>query len=416
MFPNLDPTQLIRPLLWSLLAFVALQAIVIMLLMHMSRRRKNRVPESGFPSLPPEALGPIEVAENQLQLYMRGGPLYEAMIEAIEGAEKEIFFESYIWKDDEVGQSIKAALEAKAREGIPVYVIYDALGNFVVPDAFFAFGRAVNVLPYKSWNRLRDVVTPTRWGRDHRKILVVDREMAFVGGYNIGAHYRDYWRDTHLRLIGPAARDLAYAFSDFWNAWTEDSQPAIPQPQRPWSAHLRVHRNDRRRLMFPIRSVYSEAIEHASKRIELTSAYFVPDRALLAALRRAARRGVDVRILVPKESNHILVDWLSRSIYDEVLGSGIRIFRYAGAMIHAKTCTIDGVWSMVGTANLDRLSLAGNHEINVEIFDKAFAATMSRVFECDLGNARELRQSVWQRRPRIARVGEWILAPLRPFV
>jgi cardiolipin synthase len=412
----LDLPPLLRLIGLALLIFAVLQLLVVAILLRVGQLRKKRVPKSGFRVLGDDALSVVEVSGSHLRPYMRGGPLYEDMLEAIRGAEREILFESYIWKEDELGQAFKEALEAKARAGVAVFVSYDTLGNLVVPRSFFRFDSAVHVLAYRAWSRPRDVFLPTRWGRNHRKILVVDRQTAFVGGYNIGATYRDLWRDTHLRIIGPGARDLAFVFADFWNARSDPSQPAIAPPKRPWAPRLRVHRNDRQRMMFPIRSVYVEAIEHAQQRIELTSAYFVPDRSLLAALQRAARRGVDVRVLVPLESNHIVADWLSRTMYEGVLGSGIRIFRYAGAMIHAKTCTIDGVWSTVGTANMDRLSLAGNHEVNVEIFDEEFAAHMSRIFECDLGNAEELSQSAWRSRPLLARAGEAIIWPLRPLV
>jgi cardiolipin synthase len=413
---SFDLPPLVRVIAWSLLIFAALQLLVVAILLRVGQRRKKRVPDAGFPVLEDAALTVVEVSGNRLRPYMRGGPLYEDMLTTIRGAEREILFESYIWKDDEVGQAFKEALEAKARAGVAVFVSYDTLANLVVPRSFFRFAEAVHVLAYRAWSRPRDVVLPTRWGRNHRKILVVDRQVAFVGGYNIGATYRDSWRDTHLRIDGPGARDLAFVFADFWNARSDPRQPAIAPPKRPWAPQLRVHRNDRQRLMFPIRSVYVEAIEHAQQRIELTSAYFVPDASLLAALQRAARRGVDVRVLVPLESNQIVADWLSRTMYEDVLGSGVRIFRYAGAMIHAKTCTIDGVWSTIGTANMDRLSLAGNHEVNVEIFDEDFAADMSRIFDCDLGNAEELSQKAWRARPWIARVGEAIIWPLRPLV
>ena len=412
----IDLPPMLTALLWVVSAFLSLQLMVVAILLRVGRQRTRRVPDTGFPALDMERLPEVPVGRNRLRPYMRGGPLYEDMLAAIHSAEREILFESYIWKDDEVGQAFKEALEAKARSGVSVFLIYDTLANLVVPRAFYRFDEAVHVLPYRAWSRPRDVFSPTRWGRNHRKILVVDRVTAFVGGYNIGVTYRDSWRDTHLRIEGHGARDLAFVFADFWNVRSDPRMPAIAPPRRPWAPRLRVHRNDRQRLMFPIRSVYVEAIEHAQERIELTSAYFVPDPAVRKALERAARRGVDVRVLVPHESNHIVVDWLSRTVYDDVLGSGIRIYRYKGAMIHAKTCTIDGVWSMIGTANMDRLSLAGNHEVNVEIFDRDFASIMSRIFACDLGNAEELRPGPWRRRPWIHRAGEAIILPLRPLV
>jgi len=158
--------------------------------------------------------------------------------------------------------------------------------------------------------------------------------------------------------------------------------------------------------------MYIEAIDKAERSIMLTNAYFVPDHVLLEALKSAAQRGVDVRILVPWVSNHIDVDWVARGYFQECLKAGISIFGYRH-MLHAKTCTIDGEWSTVGTANLDRLSSIGNYEINVEIYSSEFAQSMQKLFACDLTNALELTLNGWVGRPWYTKLSERILAPLR---
>jgi cardiolipin synthase len=168
--------------------------------------------------------------------------------------------------------------------------------------------------------------------------------------------------------------------------------------------------------MFPIRGMYLEAINRASSRIWMTHAYFIPDSDLVEALMAAARRGVDVRLLVPAVSNHVVADWLSRGYYGELLDAGVRIFRFTGAMVHAKTSTIDGRWSTVGTANIDRLSMTGNYEINIELIDADMAAEMERIFETDLTNARELTAEEWGRRGVHKKFTELVLAPLRPLL
>ncbi|HWO57774.1 MAG TPA: phospholipase D-like domain-containing protein, partial [bacterium] len=257
---------------------------------------------------------------------------------------------------------------------------------------------------------------PRRYARDHRKLLVVDNTIAFVGGYNVGKLYATEWRDTHLRIRGPAALELAYTFADFWNA-IRGHRPQITRiPPRSWPGAIRVQRNDPARLVFPIRAMYLDAIERARHHIYVTNAYFIPDRVILSALIAAAQRGVDVRVLIPWESNHVTADWLARGYFEDCLRNGVRIFGYQNAMIHAKTATVDGIWSTIGTANLDRLSLAGNYEINVEILDAGFAAEMERIFAIDLTNAFELTLERWLRRPWYARVGELILSPLWPFL
>jgi cardiolipin synthase len=161
--------------------------------------------------------------------------------------------------------------------------------------------------------------------------------------------------------------------------------------------------------------MYVDAIDRAEHRVWITNAYFIPDSAMRAALVNAARRGVDVQVLLPWNSNHVTADWLGRGFYTRLLAHGIRIFCYQKAMNHSKTMTVDGAWSTVGTANLDRLSSIGNYEINLEVHDEAFAAQMERLFEIDKLNAFALTESVWEARPWFAKTGERILAPLRPL-
>lgn len=398
---------------YALLAAFALQLAVFGLLVLSTRRRRRRRPAR---APEPWRMAPVLVADNRITVYADGTALYAAMLEAIRGATEEILFETFIWKDDEVGQAFRRALVERAEAGVAVWVIYDTLANLVVPARFFDLPAPIRVLPYRAWRVWWHAFNPRHYGRDHRKILVVDRRVGFVGGYNIGTLYRDVWRDTHMRIEGGEVRDLAFAFADFWDSDADPGRPRPALPQRPWSPFVRVHRNEPRKLLFPIRAILIEAIEHAHRRIALTHAYFIPDPAILAALMRAAARGVDVQVLVPRESNHLLADWLSRHLYDACLSSGIRLFLYEGTMIHAKTAVIDGLWTMIGTANIDRLSLAGNYEVNVEAFDADLGQQMERLFERDLANACELTLPEWRRRPWAARASEAVLSPLWIFV
>jgi cardiolipin synthase len=391
----------------------ALQFVVLAVLMLRSRLRKGRVPPDGFPFIHPDE---ATVDNTRLQIYTEGSRLFDDMLAAIEGARETIFLETYIWKGDVLGEAFKEALIRKANEGVAVYLIYDTFANLVVPSSFFTFPEPIHLLPYRAWRRPWHALDFRRYGRDHRKILVVDGKLGFVGGYNIGELYRTIWRDTHLRLSGPEVDDLIHAFVDFWNAHRYPHTPKLPTPRRSWSSELRAYRNDPARLIFPIRSIYIEAIEQAQRHIYLTQAYFIPDEAILQALIRASRRGVDVRVLVPWESNHVVADWLARHHFDRCLRNGVRLFGYQGAMIHAKTATIDCCWSMVGTANIDRLSLVGNYEINVEIFSEEVARAMEAVFTCDLANTREILLEHWRRRHWLARASELVLSPLWPFI
>ncbi|MGO8951129.1 MAG: phospholipase D-like domain-containing protein, partial [Ktedonobacterales bacterium] len=174
-----------------------------------------------------------------------------------------------------------------------------------------------------------------------------------------------------------------------------------------------VRGNDALRLTFPIRDMYLNGIDNAEHHILLTSAYFIPDTSLLAALKAAAARGVDVQVLVPWTSNHIIADWASHAYFTECLEAGIRIFGYQNAMIHAKTCTADGCITTIGTANLDRLSSVGNYEVNVAIYSKDLAQEMEKIFAADKTNAFELTLDDWGSRPLYVKVSEQLIKRLR---
>ncbi|WP_300080549.1 phospholipase D-like domain-containing protein [Propioniciclava sp.] len=392
----------------------AAQVATIAGLAVVDRRRKRHRRHVDFPSAPPTDAD-LDAA-GHATIYTKGSDLYDAMIAAIDGATRTIHFETYIWKGDRVGRRFKHALTRAAARGVDVYVVYDTFANLVVPRSFFRFDPRIHVLPHQPWTGLRGVVLRGP-GLNHRKILVVDSETAFVGGYNIGSLYATHWRDTHLRLTGAAASDLENAFVDYWNQSRSRRHPQLAQPiGRPWHADVRVIRNVPSLGVYPIRYMYLEAIDRATDHIWLTHAYLIPDDDLTYALTDAADRGVDVRIIVPAESNHIVADWLSRGFYQTLLRRGVRLYLYQDTMVHAKTATIDGAWSTVGTANLDGLSLLGNYEVNVEIYDADLAIEMERIFLMDAANCRELTLEDWRRRPLAAKVSETILAPLRPLV
>jgi cardiolipin synthase A/B len=400
-----------------IVALTAFQALSVAALVAMAQLRKRRGElREGFP-WEGQAEISMEIGDGKLKLYPYGVELYEAMLAEIEAARKHIFLETFIWKGDAMGQRFVEALAQKAREGVDVYVIFDGFANLVVPAKFKDFPEEIHTLHFRPIDGPRRVADPRSIFRDHRKILCVDGRVAFMGGYNIGSLYAAGWRDTHLRIRGDEVSEVENAFVDFWNIHHGDSLPKIEYSgERAWNSHLVLHRNDPYLRIFPIRAMYIEAIDRASEHIYLTHAYFVPDRAMRAGLIEAARRGVDVQIVLPKESNHVTADWLGRRHYYSLLEAGVRIFRYKHIMIHSKTATIDGKWSTVGTANIDRLSLLGNYEINLEIYDEGFASQMERMFELDKTNTEELTLEEWERRPLPAKVVERALASLSPLV
>ncbi len=390
--------------------FVAAGAIIA--LDHWKKRSESR--KAVFPHTRPRE---ATIGDSTTTVYSFGEDLYAEMLAAIRSATTRIFIETYIWKGDEVGQTFKDALIEASARGVDVYVVYDGFANLVVPRTFFRFPEPIHVLQYPIFRPQVLLMDIKHTGRDHRKILVVDDEVGFVGGYNIGTLYATQWRDTHLKLTGPAVWELSSAFIDFWNLNLRGDNPTIPSPgTHVWAPELQAARNAPVRRVYPIRNLYLEAIRRATHHVYLTQAYFIPDRELLAVIVGAARRGVDVRIIVPEASNHVLTDWLSRGLYSQLLRAGVSIWLYRNAMVHAKTATVDGRWTTIGTANIDRLSLTGNYEINMNIYDETLATQMEDIFAVDLSNCRELLLEDWERRSPVAKLGELILTPLSPLL
>jgi len=397
-----------RLLFGAILSLQIFTAAILLLIASLRNRHRH---EQSFPHMD---LNEVEVGANRLQLYSYGRDLYDAMFEAIDNARESVYLESYIWKDDEIGWEFKAHLARKAAEGVDVYVIFDSFGNLVVPAEFKrSFDKRIRVVQYQAMCSPLHIIDLRHYSLDHRKLLAVDGEIGFIGGYNIGSLYATSWRDTHLRIRGPAAAALARSFIDFWNRFCPKDDCITRYYRRTFDPLITLHGNDALHLTFPIRDMYIEAINRAESSILLTSAYFVPDHVLLDALKAAAQRGVNVRILVPWASNHIVTDWISHAYFSECLDAGIRVIGYRHAMLHAKTCTIDGQWSTVGTANMDRLSSIGNYEINVEIYSDTFAQQMESLFAHDTADISELNPEEWHKRSWYTKLSERILLPLR---
>lgn len=379
-------------------------------------KRRSRRPYR-FPTAPVE---PVTSGHDEVSVFTFGRDLYSQMLADISSATSTVYFETFIWKSDEIGRQFRQALVDAAARGVEVYAIWDELANLVVDPRFFHTLDGVHVRPHP-------LITPglpslRNLGRDHRKLLIVDSRIGYVGGYNIGSTYADRWRDTHARLVGPSVADLENAFVDKWNTrpyaslpHRRDGKQLTAPASRRWDSTIEVRRNVPRRAMFPIRSMYLESIDRASKRIWMTQAYFIPDDDMMSALSAASARGVDVRIIIPAESNHVVADWLSRGYYERLLGAGVHLLLYQGAMVHAKTCTIDGAWSTIGTANIDRMSMSGNYEINISVVGEQVAAVLEGIFEIDSRNCVEVDIDRWHQRSIIAKLTENLLAPWRPL-
>lgn len=375
------------------------------------RRRSRNAPEPAIQE--PRA---TEVEGHPMVTYTYGEHLYADMIEAIDSSTDRVYLCSYIWKADEVGQAFKDAVVAAGERGVRVHIVFDGFANLVVPRSFLRFPEVVQVMRFPTLRAGWSVMDLRRTGRDHRKMLIVDGRVGFVGGYNIGSLYATQWRDTHVRVTGAAVWELENTYVDFWNRHRRRGHDRLPESgSTQWHGRIKAARNEPSRLVFPVRGLYLEAIDRATTRIWITQAYFIPDREILAGLLAAARRGVDVRVIMPAASNHVVADWVARASFDALLSGGVHIHLYDG-MVHAKTATIDGEWSTVGTANIDRLSLLGNYEVNLEIIDPSQAAAMEEIFQHDLQRCTELLPKEWEARGMLRRGTERLLAPLAPLL
>lgn len=361
-----------------------------------------------------EISGPL-VTGNKVTLLVDGPITYKSMYAAIQGAKNNINMETYSIEDDEVGRRFAAALIEKQKKGVQVNLVYDSVGSADTPEEFFKAlaDNGVNVLAY---NPLNPLTPRKKWevGRDHRKLLVVDGQIAFVGGVNISSVYssgsfrskprtKDIqpWRDTHLRIEGPVVSEFQKLFLATW-----EKQKGEPLVSKSFFPKISNAGNEMVRAIGsspdePYSAIYVtllSAINSAETHAYVTNAYFVPDARLLAALKGAVRRNVDVRLLLPDKTDSDLVFYASHSYYDELLSAGVKIYERENALLHAKTALIDGVWSTIGSSNLDWLSLEYNQEINAVILGQEFGTQMKALFDKDIESSRLVTLEKWRQR------------------
>jgi len=358
------------------------------------------------------------VAGNRVELLRDGAEAYPAMLAAIRGAERQVLFEMYWFDSDRTGREFATALGEAAARGVEVAVIYDAVGSIgVSPGQFDEMARAgakvILYNPLSPWAARFRLGRLTR--RDHRKILTVDGRIGFTGGINIADAWVALdeqggggWRDDMVRVEGPAVKDMADCTRTIWRR----SGGAPLQTSLPISAAAGAMSVRTLCEGYPgkrqISHEYVARIYRARERIFIRNAYFVPDWPTRTALRRAARRGVDVRILMPGQSDVEIVRHASRATWGSLLRSGVKLFEWEPTILHAKSAVIDGLWSTVGTYNFDYLSLRTNLEVNVAVEDAAFGAEMERSFELDLASSREVDRESFRFRPLGERLFEWI--------
>jgi len=358
-------------------------------------------------------------AGNRVAVLTNGECFYAAELAAIRAARSNINLEAYIFQKGEVAGRFVEALAERARAGVRVKVVLDAIGSFRSGRGMFrelsrAGGCVAWYQPFRWYN------LPRINNRTHRELLVVDGRIAFLGGAGIADHWlldkgrRHRWRDTMFRIEGGAVASLQATFAENWLEasgeviTTEDYFPLCDNDGT--TAALVVNSSPSMARGTRARILFQTLLSQACRTIWITTPYFLPDRSARAELAKAIReRGVDVRIVVPgTHSDHFLTRRSSRRLYGELLEAGARIYEYRVSMIHTKTMIVDGVWSVVGSTNFDHRSFGLNDEVNVAALDRSLAARLEQDFLRDVAQSRAVNVRQWRRRPVWERLNEWL--------
>lgn len=363
---------------------------------------------------------------NRVRLLQDGPDTYRAMFAAILAARDHINMETYILEDDEVGRRFADALIEKQRQGVQVNLIYDSAGTLGTPAEFFQRLRDSGIRTLE-FNPVNPATAKAGWDvnqRDHRKLLIIDGQTVFLGGINIssvysggssrqqssaGADEQLPWRDTDLQIDGLVVAEFQKLFLATWQA--QKGEPLVPRnfypPLQPQGNEVvRAIGSSPDDAFSLIYVTMLSAINSAETEVWLTNAYFVPDPQLLAVLKAAATRSVDVRLVVPSSTDSALVFHAGRSYYDELLREGVKIFERRGALMHAKTAVIDGVWSTVGSTNLDWRSFLHNQEVNAVVLGTEFGDRMRAAFTRDVEQSDQITLEKWRHRSTVVRVKE----------
>lgn len=366
------------------------------------------------------------VVGNKVTLLQNGPATYQAMFQAIGRARRHIHMESYIFDDDAVGNRFARLLVKKQHEGVSVALIYDSVGTLAASREFFKH-LADSGIKLVEFNPVNPLLAKSGWqvnNRDHRKLLIVDGQTAFVGGINISGVYSGSlsggstlgasashipWRDTQLQIEGPVVAEFQKLFLESWKKQKGDGLPPLDYFPKLTVKGKEVVRAIGSSPDQPLNVIYAtliSAIRCAETSVYLTNAYFVPDPQLLDALKDAAERGVDVKMILPSKTDVALVLHAGRSYYGELLRAGVRIYERRDALLHSKTALIDGVWSTIGSTNLDWRSFLYNDEINAVILGPDFGTQMQRMFDADLAASDPITLDKWEHRPLVDRLKE----------
>ncbi len=358
---------------------------------------------------------------NDVTLLWKNRESFHSIFDAVKKAKELLCLAFYIFRNDETGTELAEILKQKASEGVKVYVLYDHFGSCGTPMNFWRGMKGAGIQIAAS--------RPFKWTapfhyvhRDHRKLIIIDAKAAFTGGLNIANEYRGYhmlkkkrgWRDTGILVEGPVAKTLLDTFKKSWEIWKGDpidfDKEVEPVdgglPVLPIFASSAKGRRRMRKLLY-------DSINRSRKSIYLTTAYFTPSRRMMQILENAVSRGVDVKLLLPGKSDISAAFYAGRAFFTRLLRSGVEIYTYSGEILHAKTAVFDGVWSVIGSANLDFQSLRRNDEGNVGIIDMNFGRQMNEIFFEDMKKSENITLAAWLKRPFTEKAKEHFFALFR---
>jgi cardiolipin synthase len=368
-------------------------------------------------------LGPPIVEGNKVEVLLNGDQIFPAMLEAIRHAQKTINFETYIYWSGSIGQEFTQALSERARAGVKVHVMLDYIGSIKLDhDQLESMRKAgVEVQRYHKpvWWKLARLNN-----RTHRKLLIVDGKIGFTGGVGIADKWRghaqdeDHWRDTHFRVEGPAVGQIQAVFMDNWTKSTGrvlDGEEYFPVLEKAGDMPAQMFSSSPTGGSESMHLMYLMAITAASKTIDLSSSYFVPDELAVKALVAAARRGVRVRIITPgKKIDAEVVRMASRDRWGELLAAGIQIAEYQPTMYHVKALIVDSLLVSVGSTNFDSRSFEINDEANLNVLDSEFAKQQTMIFDDDWRHARQVTLARWQDRPALQKLSDNLASAFAP--
>jgi cardiolipin synthase len=367
-------------------------------------------------------LGPGVLGGNRIKALQNGDEIFPAMLAAIGSARETITFETYIYWSGEIGKKFSEALCERAKAGVRVHVLLDWVGTGKIEKQYLEDLKAAGV-EVERYHPLRWYSVTRINNRTHRKLLVVDGKIGFTGGVGIAdlwsghAQSKDHWRDSHYQLEGPAVAQMQAAFTDNWiktRAKVLFGDGYFPELKPAGASLAQVFKSSRGEGSESVRLMYLLSIASATKTVRLQAAYFVPDDLAIETFVAARKRGVKIEIIVPgPHTDAKIVQSASRSLWGALLDAGVQIYEYQPTMYHCKVLIVDDVWVSVGSTNFDDRSFRLNDEVNLNIYDAAFAIEQVKVFEEDKGKSRLMTRKEFKNRSKVGKMFDEIAATFR---